>query len=55
MTEQTRLILALMQVDNISNLIAGNDWEMYLTQKLIPVKVELGRQLSLIKHVETVG
>lgn len=55
MEDKTKLILALMQVENLSSLIEGNDWEIYLTQKLIPVKVELERQLSLIKHVETVG
>lgn len=55
MDSKTKLILALMQVENISNLIAENEWEIYLTQKLIPIKIELERQLSLIKHVETVG
>lgn len=55
MTDQTKLILALMQVENISNLLAGNKWEQYLTSKLITVKVELERQLSLVNHVETVG
>ena len=55
MDSKTKLILALMQVENLSALIEGNEWEMHLTQRLIPVKVELERQLSLIKHVETVG
>ena len=55
MNEKTKLILALMQIDNVSSLLKDNEWETYLTRQLISVRVELERQLSLIKHVETVG
>ena len=47
MENKTKLILALMQVENISNLIADNEWEQYFVSKLIPIKIELERQLSL--------
>jgi len=46
MNEKTKLILALMQVENLSNLVKGNEWETYLTRQLISVRVELERQLS---------
>lgn len=47
MNNKTKLILALQQIDNLTNLLAGNDWEKYLNSKLITLKVELERQLSL--------
>jgi hypothetical protein len=49
MNEQTKLILANMQVDNIVNLMAGNEWEKYFVSHLIPIKCEIERQLSLYK------
>jgi hypothetical protein len=49
MEQQTKLILALMQVENISNLMKGNQWESYINSRLISIKVELERQLSLYK------
>ena len=55
MDSKTKLILALSQVDSLSKILEGNEWEMFFTQKLISVKVELERQLSLIKNVETLG
>ena len=47
MNNKTKLILALQQIDNLTNLLAGNKWEKYLNFKLITLKVELERQLSL--------
>ena len=46
MNEKTKLILALMQIDNVSSLLKDNEWETYLTRQLISVRVELERQLS---------
>jgi len=46
MNEQTKLILALQQVDNLTELLAGNQYENYMFQRLITLKVELERQLS---------
>ncbi|WJZ48249.1 hypothetical protein [Synechococcus phage DSL-LC02] len=46
MNEKTKLILALMQVDNLFKLIEGNEWETHLTRNLISFKIELERQLS---------
>jgi hypothetical protein len=49
MDEKTKLILALQQVDNLVELIEGNEWKKFLYSHLISVDVELKRQLSL-KH-----
>ncbi len=46
MNNKTKLILALMQVENISSLMEGNEWEQFINSKLIGLKVELERQLS---------
>ena len=47
MNNKTKLILALQQIDNMTSLLAGNEWEKYLNSKLITLKVELERQLSI--------
>jgi len=46
MDNKTKLILALMQIDNLTKLFEGNKYEFMLTSKLISVQVELKRQLS---------
>lgn len=50
MNDQTKLILALMQVENISNLMKDNEWEQFMSFHLIPIKVEIERQLSNINN-----
>ena len=52
MTEQTKLILAQMQIENISNLIKDNEYERFMNSHLISLKVEIERQLSNINHRE---
>lgn len=52
MNEKSKLILALMQIENISELMKDNEWEKFIVSHLIPLKVEMERQLSLIKHKE---
>ena len=47
MTSKSNLILALMQVENISNLVRENNYEGFFTSHLIPIKFELERQLAL--------
>lgn len=49
MDEQTKLILASYQVDNLFQLFKGNEWETYLTRDLYKIKYEIARQLSLYK------
>ena len=44
--EQTRLILALHQVDNLSKLLEDNEYKQFMYSHLIPMKYELQRQLN---------
>jgi hypothetical protein len=46
MNERTKLIFALMQVENLTSLIKDNEYESYMISQLIPFKVELERQLT---------
>ena len=48
MTEEAKLHLALMQTNNILNLIQGNQYEQFMKNKLITLQVEMNRQLSLL-------
>jgi len=47
MTSKSNLILALMQVENISNLVRENNYEGFFSSHLLPIKFELERQLAL--------
>ena len=53
MTEEVKLHLALMQVNNILSLIQGNQYEQFMKNKLITLQVELNRQLSLLTNNKT--
>ncbi len=46
MTEKNKLILALDQIDALTGLLEGNEYQDYLYGKLISLQVELRRQLS---------
>jgi hypothetical protein len=50
MNEQTKLILALMQIDNLTSLIEGNEYQKFLYSHLISIQVELQRQLTNLNH-----
>ena len=50
MDEQTKLILASYQVDNLLSLLKGNAYENYMCGKLHGVKYELQRQLTNLAH-----
>ena len=49
MTEKQKLILATMQIDSLSRLLEGNEYQQYLYSSLIQLHAELNRQL---KHYE---
>ena len=53
MTSKTNLIFALMQVENISNLVRENNYEAFFTSHLLPIKFELERQITLQNHGTT--
>jgi len=44
--EQTKLILAIYQVENIIELIKDNEYKQYMFMHLNPVYYELKRQLT---------
>ena len=46
MTEQTNLILAQMQVNNVIELLKGNEYEQFMVSKLISIHYELDRQIT---------
>ena len=46
MDKQTKLTLALYQVDNIIKLIEDNEYKQYMFMHLNPVYYELKRQLT---------
>ena len=46
LTEETRLMSALLQLDNIVKLTDGNEWQDYIYNKLITLKCELERQYT---------
>lgn len=48
MDKKTKIILALTQVENIGKLVQENQWEGFFSSHLIPLKLELERQLSCI-------
>ena len=59
MDEQTKLILAIYQVENIIELIKDNEYRQYMFMHLNPVYYELKRQLTnqsiadIIKRTQT--
>jgi len=54
MDEKTKLIIALIQVDNLIKISEDNKWEFYLLHHLSSVKCELERQLTNINHSSTI-
>jgi hypothetical protein len=46
MNDKTKTILALMQIDNLTKLLEGNEYQKFLYGKLISLQIELKRQLS---------
>ena len=50
MNQETKFHLALIQIENLSQLVKGNEYERFLASRLISVKIELERQLSLNKN-----
>ena len=55
MDEQTKLILALYQVEGITKLTANNEYKQYLYNHLNPIYYELQRQLSNLRHRQDAG
>jgi len=45
MNEKIKIILALQQIDNITSLLEGNEYEQFLYRHLVNVKIESKRQI----------
>jgi hypothetical protein len=43
---RAKLLLALTQVENITNLLNGNEYQDFLYSHLMSIQVELQRQLT---------
>ena len=52
MNEKERLLLALQQINNVTQLIQDNQYKDFLYSKLIGIEVELQRQLTNITYHE---
>jgi len=52
MNEKERLLLALQQINNITNLIQDNQYKQFLYGKLISIEIELQRQLTNLTYHE---
>jgi hypothetical protein len=50
MTEEMKVILALSQIDSLTSLLNGNDFQDFLYSHLISIQIELQRQLTCLQH-----
>ena len=50
MNEELKLILALGQIDSLTSLLKGNDYEEFIYGHLTNIKYELNRQLTNLRH-----
>lgn len=46
MSAEDKLRLALQKLEELSNLIVDNEYELFLSQHIIPIQIEIERQLS---------
>ncbi len=46
MTEKEKLIIALMQIDSLTELLHGNEYQQFLYGHLVQTQVEIRRQLK---------
>jgi len=50
-----KITTMLNHIESIIKLISGNKYEMHIYQRLISIKVELQRQLSLLNDGKTIS
>lgn len=50
MTDEMKILLALQQVGGIRKLMKDNEYEHYLNSYLVPIHVELRRQLTCLQN-----
>lgn len=54
MNQETKFILALQQIDNLTSLLRGNEYQSFLYSHLSSLQVELQRQLTNLKYSSTI-
>lgn len=54
MKPEMKLLLALQQIDNLTEILNGNEYQHYLYFHLIQIQVELQRQLTNLQHSSTI-
>jgi len=52
MNQKERIILALIQIDNLLNLTKDNQYTSFMYSHLLPVKYELERQLHCLTNTK---
>jgi predicted RNA-binding protein with EMAP domain len=50
MNDQIKLVLALSQIDSLTSLLEGNEYQSFLYSHLIQIQVELNRQLTNLTY-----
>ena len=50
MTEEMKMVLGIHQIENLTSLLEGNEYQQYLYSHLLPIKYELQRQLTNLNH-----
>ena len=50
MTNEMKILLALQQVGGIRKLMKDNEYEHYFNSYLVPIHVELRRQLTCLQN-----
>jgi len=54
MKDEVKLILALQQINNLTDLLQGNEYQRFLYGHLISVKCELERQLTNLQSTDKI-
>jgi hypothetical protein len=54
MNDQAKLILALMQIENVRNLTQNNQYTGFFVSHLLPIKYELERQLTNLSRSDKI-
>jgi predicted RNA-binding protein with EMAP domain len=54
MKDEVKLILALQQINNLTDLLQGNEYRTFLYGHLISIKCELERQLTNIQYTDKI-
>lgn len=54
MNPEYKIQVCLDLVDQLTDLIEGNEYQQFFVQHLIPIRVELERQLTTISNQSTI-